>query len=65
MEFDFQNYESYQQPLSEAFIQRHTDKVSWFYVSRYQVLSETFIEKYSDKVKWDWISRFQNITKIS
>jgi len=40
------------QSLSEEFIRENSDKVDWFWISRYQKLSEEFIRENSDKVDW-------------
>lgn len=50
------------QKLSEAFIEKYSDRVDWNYMSRYQKLSEEFIEKYSDRVIWKYVSAYQIIT---
>ena len=49
--------------LSEAFIERHADKVNWHCISEYQNLSESFIEKHADKVNWHCISEYQNLSE--
>jgi len=49
--------------LSEDFIEKHSDKVYWYYISECQKLSEPFIEKYSDKVDWAYISRYQKLSE--
>jgi hypothetical protein len=63
MEFDFNDYESYEQPLSEEFIERHKDRVNWDCISQYQTLSEDFIERNEDRVNWYWISQFQTLSE--
>ena len=45
MEFNFNDYKSYLNPLSEEFIERNKDRVDWEYISGYQKLSEEFIER--------------------
>lgn len=47
------------EPLSEAFIEEHQDKMSWKWISGYQDLSETFMEKHQDKLRWEYIFRSQ------
>ena len=44
-------------------ISKHSDKVNWYYISKYQKLSEKFIEKHSDKVDWTYISKYQKFSK--
>lgn len=48
---------------TEAFIERHADKVSWSSISCSQKLSESFIERHADKVNWDYISVFQKLSE--
>ncbi len=54
---------SWDQSLSESFIENFQDKVDWNNISRYQVLSESFIEKHQDNVDWKNISRCQKLSK--
>jgi hypothetical protein len=54
-EFDFKNYNNYKQPLSEEFIVRNTDRVTWRWISEYQKLSEEFIERRGPNVKLVYI----------
>jgi hypothetical protein len=51
------------QKLSEEFIEKHCDKIDWFWVSKYQKLSESFIEKHYDKVYWGYISGYQKLSE--
>ena len=46
-EFDFKDYNSYLQPLSEEFIERNKDLVDWNCISEYQKLSEEFRLKHN------------------
>ena len=41
---------SYYQNLSEEFIEKHSDKLDWYYISSQQNLSEEFIRKHIDKI---------------
>jgi hypothetical protein len=59
IQFDFKNYESYLNPLSEEFIERNKDLVNWYWISEYQKLSEEFIERNKDLVNWRLISEYQ------
>jgi len=63
IQFDFNDYKSYQEPLSEEFIERNKDLVDWWYISTYQKLSEEFIERNSDLVNWEYISRYQKLSE--
>jgi len=38
------------QKLSEEFIEKYSNKLSWLGISIYQKLSEEFIKKHSDKL---------------
>ena len=60
-EFDFKDYKSYKQPLSEAFIVCHVDHVDWLRISQYQKLSEEFIERHADRVRWGWKTVLKNL----
>ena len=51
------------QVLSEPFIEKYKDKVSWFHVSYHQKLSEAFIEKYKHVVNWVGISNSQTLSE--
>jgi Txe/YoeB family toxin of Txe-Axe toxin-antitoxin module len=62
-EFDFNDYNSYKQPLSEEFIERNTDRVCWNSISAYQKLSEEFIERNADHVDWKSISKYQKLSE--
>jgi hypothetical protein len=53
----------YKKPLSEAFIEKHSDKINWRCIWMYQNLSESFIEKHSDKVNWYNVSRCQKLSE--
>ena len=48
---------------TEAFIEKHADKVNWYYISVFQKLSESFIEKHANKVRWGHISRHQKLSE--
>jgi ribosomal protein S17E len=50
-------------PLTEAFIEKHSDKVDLYYISNFQNLSESFIEKHSDKLDWEQISGYQTLSE--
>jgi len=63
MKFDFNDYKSYLEPLSEEFIERNKDLVDWDCISKYQKLSEEFIERNKDLVNWDWISKYQKLSE--
>jgi hypothetical protein len=56
-------YISYNQVLSEPFIERYKNNVDWYYISYNQVLSEPFIERHKNNVDWDWISRDQTLSE--
>ena len=49
--------------LSEGFIEKHADKVDWYWISEYQKLSEEIIERHADEVDWDWISEYQKLSE--
>lgn len=49
--------------LSEPFIEKFQDKVSWNSISIKQKLSESFIEKFKNKVNWIWISQNQKLSE--
>lgn len=49
--------------LSESFMEKHKDKLSWYNISNYQTLSEEFIEKHKDSVKWKGISMTQTLSE--
>lgn len=51
------------QELTDAFIEKHADKIDWFYISHYQNLTESFIEKYSEWLSWDVISQYQKLSE--
>ena len=53
---------SWEQILSEEFIEKFQDKVIWYHISWGQTLSEEFIEKFQDKVYWDYISYYQKLS---
>jgi hypothetical protein len=63
IQFDFNNHKSYQEPLSEEFIERNKDLVAWDYISAYQKLSEEFIERNKDLVDWWRISIYQKLSE--
>ena len=63
IQFDFKNYESYFNPLSEEFIERNKDLVNWVCISKYQKLSEKFIERNKDLVDWICISVYQKLSE--
>ena len=63
MKFDFNDYKSYLEPLSEEFIEQNKDLVDWWYISQYQKLSEEFIERNSDCVDWWCISMYQKLSE--
>jgi hypothetical protein len=63
MEFNFNDYKSYLNPLSEEFIERNKDLVDWYWISEFQTLSEEFIERNKDLVNWYWISEFQTLSE--
>ena len=50
-------------PLTEAFIEKHEDKVFWYMISISQKLSEAFIEKHHNKVNWGNILRCQKLSE--
>jgi hypothetical protein len=54
---------SYDQDLSEYFINKYKNLVDWENISYYQVLSEEFIEKHSDLVDWSLISNYQELSE--
>ena len=62
-EFDFNDYNSYKQPLSDEFIERHSKRVDWYYISSRQKLSEQFIERNADRVNWLCISAHQKLSE--
>ena len=62
-EFDFNTGKSYQQPISEEFIERNSSLVNWCSVSLYQKLSEEFIERNADRVDWACISKYQKLSE--
>ena len=65
-EFDFNDVQSYMQPLSEEFIERNADRVYWGWISTYQKLSEEFIERNADRVGWvgwHYISKYQKLSE--
>ena len=62
-EFDFKDYNSYKQPLSEEFIERNKDLVYWDCISACQKLSEEFIERNKDLVYWHFISEYQKLSE--
>ena len=51
------------QKLSEAFIEKYSDRVNWDYISAYQKLSENFIEEHVDEVDWHYISKCQKLSE--
>jgi hypothetical protein len=51
------------QKLSEEFIQKHSEKVYWVYISMFQKLSEEFIQRNSEEVSWDCISKYQKLSE--
>lgn len=51
-------------PLSEIFIEDHSDKVNWNLISWYQPLSEEFMEKHIHELNWSWICRNQNLSEV-
>ena len=51
------------QKLSEAFIDRNKDKLSWSIICEYQILSEDFIRAHSGYVYWDLISTHQHLSE--
>src|SRR3712207_7474710 len=51
------------QKLSEEFIEKHANKVNWFWIGKYQKLSEAFIEKYKDKLDWEHVSKDQKLSE--
>jgi hypothetical protein len=63
----FDNYDlrvmSYYQNLSEKFIEKHSDKVFWNYISESQKLSEVFIKKHINKIKIDFLMDNKYISK--
>jgi hypothetical protein len=63
MKFDFNDYKSYQEPLSEEFIEQNKDLVDWYWISAFQKLSEEFIERNKDLVNWFDISRYQKLSE--
>lgn len=50
--------------LSESFIRRYTNLVSWMMLPRHQILSESFIREFSNRLYWTDILRYQNVTKL-
>lgn len=48
---------------TEAFIEKHIDKVNWVHISAYQKLSEAFIERHSEEVDWYNISCSQKLSE--
>ena len=52
------------QTLSEAFIEKHKDKVDWRIVSRCQRLSQSFIAKHVHRVNWQQIFMAQKLTPL-
>ena len=51
------------QKLSESFIEKHADRVCWYYICSYQKLSEKFIERHADKMSWCCISSYQKLSE--
>jgi hypothetical protein len=49
--------------LSEEYIRENSDKVHWWYISKYQKLSEKFIKEFSNKVYWINISAYQKLSE--
>jgi hypothetical protein len=43
--------------LSESFIERHSDKLSWNFISECQKLSEEFIIKHIDKIDMEGLKK--------
>ena len=54
---------SFNQILSEEFIEKFTYKVNWYNISGWQNLSEQFIEKFADKINWYIISQSQTLSE--
>jgi len=63
MKFDFNDYKSYLEPLSEEFIEQNKYLVDWECISEYQPLSEEFIKQNKDLVHWYCISRYQKLSE--
>jgi hypothetical protein len=49
--------------LSENFIIKYENDISWFHVALKQKLSEEFIEKYESKLRWVLISHHQKLSE--
>jgi hypothetical protein len=54
---------NYEKVLSEEFMEKNSDNLDWFDISRYQKLSEEFIERHSDKLNWFDISICQKLSE--
>jgi hypothetical protein len=56
-------FEGVEIPLSEDFIRKFKDKVSWLDICYFQTLSENFIREFKDKVNWYSISSSQTLSE--
>ena len=61
-EFDFNNYRSYKQPISEEFLEFNKHRLNWRWTCTYQKLSEEFIERNSTFLDWPQISMRQKLS---
>jgi hypothetical protein len=54
---------SFNEKLSEDFIEKYQDKVDWESIPFFQELSEEFIKKFQDNVDWYYISECQKLSE--
>src|SRR3989344_5992147 len=52
-----------QRKKTEAFFEKHIDKVNWWYISWNPSLSEAFFEKHIDKVDWENLSENPSLSE--
>lgn len=56
-------YISYNEKLSESFIEKYIDELDIYFISAYQKLSELFIESHINKLDIDLISKYQKLSE--
>jgi hypothetical protein len=56
-------YISWNQKLSESFIEKYPNKIAWREISQYQKLSENFIRKYINKINIHNLMDNKNISE--
>jgi len=49
--------------LPESFIEKHKDRVNWYFIFTTQKLSEQFIVKHKNLVNWTAISKYQKLSE--